>query len=75
MIVTETLAETVLVVTLNEAVLEPAGTTTFAGTEAEAELLDKVTVTPPEGAAPSRVIVFEETTLPPTALVVDNVTL
>jgi hypothetical protein len=60
---------TVLVVTGNVAVVEPAGTVTFAPTCATAvSLLDSVTTAPPAGAAPVRVTVPVEPEPPVTVV-------
>src|SRR6185436_19983883 len=60
-IVTTVAEVTAFVVTTNPAVVAPAGTVTLAGTEAAAVLLlDSVTITPPDGAAPLRAIVAVE---------------
>jgi len=65
---------TVLVVIVNEALVAPAGTTTFVGTFAAAVLLLlSVTVAPPVGAAPLSVTVPCEL-FPPTKLVGFSVT-
>jgi hypothetical protein len=55
--VAETDDVTVLVETLNVAVVLPAATVTEAGTVADALLLESETETPPEGAAPLKVTV------------------
>jgi hypothetical protein len=56
--VTEVEADTALVVTEKEVVVAPAATVTLAGTWAAAVLpLDSVTVAPPVGAAPLKVMV------------------
>jgi hypothetical protein len=55
--VTAAVAATDRVVTLNVAVVFPAATTTEAGTVAEELLLARVTVKPPDGAAPLNVMV------------------
>jgi hypothetical protein len=66
--VTEVEAETVLVVTVKDALLEPAGMVTLAGTVATPVLLlERVTVTPPDGAAPLSVTTPVEE-LPPETL-------
>src|SRR5438128_11070066 len=58
-------AATALVVTVNGALVAPAGTVTLAGTVAAAVLsLDSVTCAPPAGAGPSSVAVPVEL-LPP----------
>jgi hypothetical protein len=56
-IVAVVLEVTALVVTLNVAVLLPAGIVTEDGTDAAALLLDSVTVMPPVGAFPVSVTV------------------
>jgi hypothetical protein len=48
---------TAVVVTVNVAVVAPAGTVTLAGTVADALLLVSVTTVPPEGAGPFSVTV------------------
>ncbi|OLE15560.1 MAG: hypothetical protein AUI36_37980 [Cyanobacteria bacterium 13_1_40CM_2_61_4] len=50
-------AVTALVVTVNVALVAPAGTVTLAGTVAAELLLDSVTCAPPAGAGPLRVTV------------------
>ena len=66
------LAVTVLatpeVLTVNVAEVAPAATVTFVGTVAEGLLLDKVTKTPPDGAAPSSETVPVELFPPTTEL-------
>src|SRR5689334_17723475 len=57
---------TALVVTVNMALVDPAGTVTLAGTVA-ASLLDNDTTAPPFGAGPVRVAVAV-TVFPPTTL-------
>ena len=47
-----TFAATVVVVTVNVAVAAPWATVTFAGTEAAALLLERLTTTPPGGSGP-----------------------
>jgi hypothetical protein len=64
-----TLEETVLVVTVNVALVEFAGTVTEAGTCAAALLLESVTTAPPTGAMALSVTVPVEFALPPTTLV------
>ena len=59
---------TVLVETVNVALVAPAGTVTLAGTVAALELSDSETAAPPVGAAPLNVTVPVEV-LPPTTLV------
>ena len=54
---TDVEAVTVPAVTTNVAAVAPAGTTTVAGTEAAALLLDRETLRPPAGAAPLMVTV------------------
>jgi hypothetical protein len=67
--VTEVLAVTDLVVTVNVALEAPAGTVTLAGTVATAVLLlESATTAPPDGAAPLSVTVASEV-LPPVTLV------
>ena len=61
-------AETVVVATLNVAVVCPAATVTLAGTCADALLLERFTTAPPDGAAPVSVSVPVEL-LPPTTVV------
>src|SRR3989441_11698504 len=62
-------AATALVVTVNGALVAPAGTVTVAGTVAAAVLsLDSVTCAPPVGAGPSSVAVPVEL-LPPVTVV------
>jgi hypothetical protein len=56
-----------LVVTVNVALVAPAGTETLAGTDAAALLLDNATAKPPDGAAAVKVTVPVEG-LPPTTL-------
>lgn len=68
LIVGDTVEVTVMVFTTNVADNELAGTVTKAGTAAELELLDKVTVIPPVGAGPDRVTVPVEDN-PPVTLV------
>jgi len=68
-IVAVTLDETVLVVTVNVAVVAFAATVTEAGTCAAALLLDSVTTVPPAGAAELNVTVPVDVALPPTTLV------
>ncbi len=64
---------TALVVTVNVALVDPAGTMTLAGTvAAEVLLLDSVTAAPPDGAAPLRVTVPCDVP-PPTTLLGLNV--
>jgi hypothetical protein len=67
--VTSVVAVTVPVVTVTSASSDPAGITTLAGTGAsDGLLLVRLTVTPPEGAGPSRpgisVMVLPPTTSP-----------
>ena len=57
MIVADAFAATAVVVTVNVAVVEPAATVTFAGTDAAALLDVSVTTKPPAGAAADRVTV------------------
>src|SRR2546425_10918234 len=67
--VAEVGALTALVVTVNGALVAPAGTVTLAGTVAAAVLLlDSVTCAPPAGAGPSSVAVPVEL-LPPVTVV------
>jgi hypothetical protein len=69
-IVTDVCEVTVPVVTLNVALVEPAGTVTLAGTVAAASLSESVTAIPPEGAGPVKVTVpvVEEALVPVTVL-------
>src|SRR5262245_25442181 len=67
-IVTEVAVLTTGVVTVKFAVVAPAATVTFAGTEAEVELLLNVTAAPPAGAGVVRVTVPCEL-FPPVTLV------
>ena len=69
MIVAVVLDETVVVVTVNVAVVEFAATVTEAGTCAAPLLLVKVTTAPPAGATAFNVTVPVELALPPTTLV------
>ena len=55
--VADTVLATALVVTVKVAVVAPAATVTLAGTVAAALLLDKLTVSPPVGAALPKVTV------------------
>src|SRR3989454_10979359 len=67
--VAEADAATALVVTVNGALVAPAGTVTLAGTVAAAVLsLDSETCAPPAGAGPSSVAVPVEV-LPPVTVV------
>jgi hypothetical protein len=66
--VTVTFAVTGVVVTANVAVVAPWATVTFAGTEAAALFLERVTTAPPEGAATSSVTVPVAAPTPPTTL-------
>jgi len=60
---------TALVLTVNVALVPPAGTVTLEGTLAAPLLLESVTVAPPAGAAPVSVTVPVEDCTPPTTLV------
>jgi hypothetical protein len=60
--------ETRLVFAVKDALVEPAGTTTLAGTVAAAELLARATLTPPAPAGPLRFTVPWDG-LPPVMLV------
>ena len=60
---------TVLVVTWNETLVEPAGTVTNAGTRAWVMLLERATTVPPLGAGPLSVTV-KVAVVPPRTLVV-----
>jgi len=60
---------TALVLTLNVALLAPAGTVTLEGTLAAAPLLESATCAPPAGAAPLMVTVPVEDCTPPITLV------
>lgn len=63
-------AVTTLVLTVKVAVVVPAATVTLAGTRATAVLLlERVTCTPPEGAAPLSATVPVEDCTPPVTLV------
>src|SRR3989441_5332389 len=66
--VAEVDAVTALVVTVNVALMAPAGTVTLAGTVAAELLLDSATCAPPAGAGPSSVAVPVEL-LPPVTVV------
>jgi hypothetical protein len=55
--VTDVDAATALLVTLNVALVAPAGTVTLAGTVTAALLLESVTCAPPAAAGPLRVTV------------------
>ena len=57
------------VLTVNEALLEPAGMNTVPGTLAAPLLLESVTCTPPAGAGALNVTVALEDCTPPTTLV------
>lgn len=57
------------VLTVNDALVAPAGTNTVEGTLAAALLLESATVAPPAGAARVRVTVPVEDSNPPTTLV------
>ena len=61
-------AVTALVFTENVALVDPAATVTLDGTVAEVLLLERLTVTPPLGAAPLRVTVPVEADPPVTLL-------
>lgn len=75
MIVSDLFVATASVVTVKVAVVEPAGTITEAGTEADGSLEVRFTVIEvPVGGAPFRVTVPVET-IPPTTVVGANVTL
>jgi hypothetical protein len=71
---TEVLEPTALVVAVNVAVVAPASTVTFAGTEAAALLLDSEIVVPPTGAALLNVTVPVEFATPPLTVAGLNVT-
>ena len=63
-------AETVLVLTVNVALVAPAATVTLEGTVAAAVLLlESATCAPPAGAAPLNVTVPVEDCVPPISLV------
>ena len=63
-------ASTTLVLTVNVALVAPAGTVTLEGVLATFVLvLESVTAAPPEGAAPLSVTVPVEVCVPPTRLV------
>jgi hypothetical protein len=64
---------TTLVVTVKDALVDPEGTTTDAGTAAEGSLLNRSTRLPPDGAGALRVTVPVDDT-PPMTDVGDNVT-
>jgi hypothetical protein len=67
-IVTVVEEDTVLVATVNVALVDPAPTVTLVGVEAAALLSESVTTAPPDGAGPVKVTVPCEE-LPPTTLV------
>ena len=68
-IVEEVETSTIEVLTVKDAVLAPAGTTTLEGTRAAPLLLKSATTAPPEGAGPLNVTVPVEDCVPPTPLV------
>ena len=68
-IVAEVEIRTIDVLTVNDALLAPAGMSTLEGTLAAPLLLDRVTCTPPAGAGALRVTVPLEDCRPPTTLV------
>ena len=72
-IVAEVDAVTAVVVTVNVALVEPAGTVTLAGTVAADAVLERLTTAPPLGAAPLSVTVPVEDE-PPLTLVGFNET-
>jgi hypothetical protein len=51
----------------------PAATVTEAGTLTPGSLLDRVTTTPPAGAGPFRLILFNVVEVPPATVVGDSV--
>jgi hypothetical protein len=58
------------VVTVNVALVAPAGTVTLSGTRAAIVLLlDRLTTTPPAGAGPVNVTLPVDVPIPPTTLV------
>jgi hypothetical protein len=67
-IVAEVETRTTDVLTLNVAVLAPAGTTTLEGTLAAPLLLESMTCAPPAGAGPLKATVPVENCKPPTTL-------
>lgn len=66
-------AVTALVLAANVALVDPAATATLVGTVDDDELLERLTIAPPPGAAPLRVTVPVEK-VPPVTLVGFSVT-
>ena len=62
-------APTATVLTVNVAVVAPAGTVMLAGTVAEVELLTSVNTVPPSGDGPFNVTVPVEVATPPSTIV------
>ena len=67
-IVADVEIRTIEVLTVNDALLAPAGTNTLTGTLATPLLLERLTSTPPAGAGALRVTVPRDACTPPTTL-------